>query len=222
MSSPLSEEPVPQTRGRTLDHAASVYDLLSPVMTLGQEGRYRRRAIRLLDLQGHEQILDIGCGTGVLTRLLARQLNANSNALVVGIDAAPKMIDVARRHATRIPNIRFDVGVAEALPYADASFDCAVSTLFYHHIDADLKRRSLAELRRVLKPGGRLIIIDVDVPYTWFGRLCAWSGYWLFQQEEIRENIRGELRRALADIPFHEVTRVAQYAGYISVFRVIN
>ena len=218
----LPEEKVPQTRGRTLDHAAGVYDLLAPLMTLGQEGRYRRRAIRLLGLQGNERVLDVGCGTGVLTRLLAQQLGDTVNSQVVGIDAAPKMIDVARRKAASLPNIRFDVGIAEALPYADASFDCAVSTFFYHHIDAELKRRSLAELRRVLKPGGRLIIVDVDVPYTWFGRLCAWSGYWLFRQNEILENIRGELRRALAETPFREVQRVAQYSGYVSVFQVVN
>jgi len=112
--------------------------------------------------------------------------------------------------------------VAEALVYGDASFDCAVSTFFYHHIDAELKRRSLAELHRVLKPGGRLIIVDVDVPYTWFGRLCAWSGYWLFKQEEIRENIRGELRQALADVPFREVRISARYSGYVTVFDIIN
>ena len=217
-----TEEKAPQTRGRTLDHAAGVYDLLAPLMTLGQEGRYRRRAIRLLGLQGNERVLDIGCGTGVLTRLLAQQLGDKVNSLVVGIDAAPKMIDVARRKAAPIPNIRFDVGIAESLPYADASFDCAVSTFFYHHIDAELKRRSLAELRRVLKPGGRLIIVDVDVPYTWFGRLCAWSGYWLFWQNEILENIRGELRRALAETPFREVQRVARYSGYVSVFKAVN
>lgn len=216
------EENVPQTRGRTLDHAAGVYDLLAPLMTFGQEGRYRRRAIRLLGLQGSERVLDIGCGTGVLTRLLAQQLGDKVSSLVVGVDAAPKMIGVARRKAAHVPNIRFDVGVAETLEYADASFDCAVSTFFYHHVDAELKRRSLAELRRVLKPGGRLVIVDVDEPYTWFGRLCAWSGYWLFRQNEILENIRGELRRALAETPFREVQRVARYSGYVSVFSVVN
>lgn len=221
MPAPLSEAAAPVTRGRTLDHAAAVYDILAPVMTLGQEGRYRKLAIRLLDLHGSERVLDVGCGTGILTRQIAQRLSG-SDACAVGLDAAPKMIQVAQRHAQGLPHLQFDVGVAETLAYRDASFDCAVSTFFFHHIDADLKRLSLAELRRVLKPGGKLIIVDVDVPSNWFGRLCAWSGYWLFKQEEIRENILGELRRALADTPFREVTRVAHYSGYVTVFQAVK
>ena len=101
--------------------------------------------------------------------------------------------------------------------------ECAApdTTFFFHHIDAELKRRSLAELKRVIKPGGTLVIVDVDVPSTGFGKLCAWSGYWLFKQEEIRENIEGDLRRALADTAFREVTRVAHRSGYVTVFKVV-
>jgi ubiquinone/menaquinone biosynthesis C-methylase UbiE len=211
----------PATRGRTLDHAAAVYDLLAPVMTLGQEGRYRKLAIRLLGLRGGERVLDVGCGTGILTRQIAERLTLDC-ACAVGLDAAPKMIAVARRHAANQPRLRFDVGVAEALGFPDASFDCAVSTFFFHHIDAELKRRSLSELLRVLKPGGRLVIADVDTPSNWFGKICAWSGYWLFKQEEIRENIRGELRRALDETPFNSVTRVAHYSGYVTVFLAVK
>ena len=152
MSAPRPLEHAPHTRGRTLDHAAAVYDILAPVMTLGQEGRYRKAAIRLLDLQGGERVLDVGCGTGVLTRQIAQRLSG-PGARVVGLDAAPKMIQVARRHAVGLPHVRFDVGVAETLTYGDSAFDCAVSTFFFLHIDVDLKRRALAELRRVIKPG---------------------------------------------------------------------
>ncbi len=220
MPVPLPDAAAPVTRGRTLDHAAAVYDWLAPVMTLWQEGRYRKRAIRLLELRGSERLLDVGCGTGILTRMIARQLSA-PDACAIGLDAAPKMIAVARRNSPGLAHLRFDVGVAETLAYDDAVFDSAVSTFFFHHIDADLKRRSLAELRRVLKPGGKLVIVDVDVPSNGFGRLCAWSGYWLFRQEEIRENIQGDLRTALAET-FSDVRRVGHYSGYVTIFLAVK
>ncbi len=211
-----------KTRGRTLDHAASVYDMLAPIMTLGLEGRYRRRAIELLQLGGHERVLDIGCGTGILTRQLAMVLDGSRCDQAVGIDAAAKMIAVARRKATDLANLRFETALAEKLPYADDSFDAVVSTFFYHHIDRDLKALSLAELRRVLKPGGRAVIVDVDTPSSLFGKLCAWSGYWLFRQEEIRENIQGQLRDALTCAGFSQVQKVSHHAGHISIFYLEN
>lgn len=221
MRSPEPLEAAPATRGRTLDHAAKLYDILAPVMTLGQEQRFHRIVLDILRLTGGERVLDIGCGTGALTRKVASKLTSGQ-AEVVGLDAAPAMIAVARRKAAGLARIRFDVGVAETLDYADASFDAAVSTFFFHHIDAELKRRALAELHRVLKPGGVLAIVDVDIPGNAFGKLCAWAGYWLFQQEEIRENIRGDLRAALAETPFRHVERTGQYSGYLTVFRVVR
>lgn len=211
-----------KTRGRTLDHAASVYDLLAPVMTLGLEGRYRKRAIELLQLRGDEKVLDIGCGTGILTRQLARVLDGSRSDQAIGIDAAAKMIAVAQRKAAGLANLRFETALAENLPFADASFDAAVSTFFYHHIDRDLKTSSLAELRRVLKPGGRAVIVDVDTPSNLFGKLCAWSGYWLFRQEEIRENIEGQLVEALNGAGFSLVRKVSHHAGHISIFYLEN
>lgn len=211
-----------KTRGRTLDHAASVYDLLAPVMTLGLEGRYRKRAIELLQLRGDEKVLDIGCGTGILTRQLAKVLDGSIDEQAIGIDAAAKMIAVAQRKAAGLANLRFETALAEKLPFADASFDAAVSTFFYHHIDRDLKNSSLAELRRVLKPGGRAVIVDVDTPSNLFGKLCAWSGYWLFRQEEIRENIEGQLVEALNGAGFSLIRKISHHAGHISIFYLEN
>lgn len=213
-----AENPPPQTSGRTLDHAAPFYDVLAPWMTFGAEHRCRHDVIDGLRLHGREKVLDVGCGTGGLTREIARHLDAK-DSLVVGLDAAPRMLAVARRKAGAAPNLRFDAAIAEALPYENASFDRFVSTFFFHHVDAPLKRRILKELWRVLRPGGIGIIVDVDVPTNLFGALCAWSGYVLFQQNEILENIRAELRHAFEDSAFTWCPKKHRL-GYITTFEL--
>jgi ubiquinone/menaquinone biosynthesis C-methylase UbiE len=208
-----------QTEGVTLDHAAGVYDILAPLMTLGLERRYHCLVIRQLALRGDEQLLDIGCGTGTLTRDIAAALTNKKKSLCTGLDAAEKMIEVAKRKAAGIPNIHFDAAIAEKLPYASGSFDAAVSTFFFHHIHFELKKKVLAETARVLKPGGRFIIVDVDIPTTWFGAICARAGHWLFQQNEIAENIKGKLREAFGESPF-KWKAVSHHSGYITVFEL--
>jgi ubiquinone/menaquinone biosynthesis C-methylase UbiE len=208
-----------QTEGVTLDHAASVYDTLAPLMTLGLERRYHRIVIQLLALRGDERILDIGCGTGTLTRDTAAALTDKKKSLCTGLDAAEKMIEVARRKAAGIPNIHFDAAIAEHLPYENATFDAAVSTFFFHHIHFELKKKVLAETARILRPGGRFIVVDVDTPTTRFGALCARSGHWLFQQNEIAENIDGKLREAFGASPFNWKA-VSHHSGYITVFEL--
>ncbi len=209
----------PLTRGRTLDHVAAVYDALSPLMLFGQEQRMARPCLQYIRESSVHAVLDVGCGTGTLTLEIAAIL-AQRGGTVVGVDAAPKMIAVARRKAGARSNVRFDVVAAEALPYGDESFDHGLSTFFFHHIDFQLKVKALDEAFRVLKPGGSFVIVDVDTPTSLFGRICAWSGYYLFKQEEIRENIEGKLRLAIEKSLFGSFKRVAHYQGYVSVFQL--
>lgn len=211
-----------KTSGRTLDRVAGIYDLLSPLMTFGQEKRLSRECLGLLELKGGEKVLDVGCGTGTLTIETARRLAGTPGSLVVGMDAAPKMLAVARRKSAGLGNVRFDEGIAEELPYGDESFDCIVSTFFFHHIGFGLKKKALGEMRRVLREKGKIVIVDVDVPVSFFGSCCAWAGYFLFQQEEIRENIEGKLREALDLSGFTGWRRVSTHQGYISVFTALR
>ena len=128
------------------------------MMTLGQARRLRKTTVDLALIQPGDCVLDVGCGTGEVT--LAAKTRAKQGA-VYGIDPAPEMIAVARSKAARKRlDMDFRVGVIEALPFADASMDVVTSSLMMHHLPDDLKIRGLAEIYRVLKPGGRLLIAD--------------------------------------------------------------
>lgn len=83
------------TRGRTLDHAAGVYDFFEPILLLGKQAEYDAKIVSLLELEKSDRVLDLGCGTGVLTRMIADQLDSEAEGVSIGIDAAAKMISVA-------------------------------------------------------------------------------------------------------------------------------
>ena len=164
MFHPIHSHEVPQTEGRLI-RWASVYDLLTNALTFGQAKRLRALTIDLALLKPGESLLDVGCGTGGVT-IPARQ-RVGTGGKAAGIDPAPEMISVARRKASRKGlEIDFRVGVIEALPFPEASFDAVTASLMVHHLPEHLQVKGLAEIYRVLKPGGRLLIADFIRPKT--------------------------------------------------------
>ena len=125
----------------------------------GQWKELRQKTADLASIQPGEQVLDVGCGTGTLAMEVARRVGREG--LVVGIDPSAEQIARACSKAAR-PNVpvEFQIGVIEHLAFPDQTFDAVLSTLMVHHLPAPLKRQGLAEIARVLKPGGRLIIAD--------------------------------------------------------------
>jgi ubiquinone/menaquinone biosynthesis C-methylase UbiE len=149
----------PATRGKLI-HWARFYDPLVWLITLGQPRKLRALPLELAALRPGERVLEIGCGTGAVTLPAARRVGPGG--LAAGIDAAPEMIAEARRKARRARSLaQFRVEPAEALSFADGSFDVVLSSLMMHHLPGDLKQRALAEVRRVLRPGGRVVIVDM-------------------------------------------------------------
>jgi arsenite methyltransferase len=123
----------------------------------------RAEVIKILNVQAGETILDIGSGPGFLAKDLANSVGPTG--LIHGIDLAENMIEAGRKLCVDQPWAKFQSGDAMSLPYPDASFDAVVSTQVYEYVP-DLKG-ALAEFGRVLRPGGRGVIVDTDwaTPY---------------------------------------------------------
>ncbi|UCC73977.1 MAG: class I SAM-dependent methyltransferase [Gemmatimonadota bacterium] len=152
----------PATRGVRI-RWPRLYDAMSRLHFLGREDQFRGRTVDLAAIRRGHTVLDVGCGTGNLT--MAVKVRAGTDSEVYGIDAAPEMIDEAERKAAQKQlDIRYRVGLIEDIPFPDGGFDVVLSSLMLHHLPSDLKRQGIAEISRVLKPGGRFVAVDVDPP----------------------------------------------------------
>ena len=171
-----------QIRGM-FDRIAGVYDLMNTAMTAGLHHRWRERAAERAKLEPGDSALDACCGTGDLAFELARRVGPQGS--VIGSDFSERMLDLARRKSAERGGapVRFEYGDALALAYDDHSFD-AVTVGFGVRNLADLER-GVAELARVLKPGGRLVILEITQPQRpplstffslWFDRLVPLLG----------------------------------------------
>lgn len=182
------------------------FDRLTPlfdgVVAVASRDRTLKRAV--LDRaapSGGEAVLDVGCGTGTLAVAAARR-----GARVTGLDADPAILSRARRKASAAGvDVAFAEGMSTDVPHPDASFDVVVSTLFFHHLRDDAKRATAAELARVLRPGGRLVIGDWGRSQDPLMRLGVLSVQLLDGFATTSLNVRGELPRVLALAGFENV-----------------
>ncbi len=154
------------TRGLVLDTGWR-YDLMEwffdTFFLRGKLQELRQRTADLAHVQSGDKVLDVGCGTGTLAMFVAPRVGAAGR--VFGIDPGTQQIACARSKAARrdLP-IEFQVGVIEHLDFPDRTFDVVLSTIMMHHLSDTLKRQGLAEIFRVLNPGGRLVIADFNRP----------------------------------------------------------
>ncbi len=138
---------------------APYYDLIMKVITLGREATLREATLDAARVKAADNVLEVGCGTGTLT--LAAKKRVGPAGEVHGLDAAPEMVAVAQRKSARAGQpITFRVGSIAALPYADDTFDVALCSFMIFHLPDDTRQTGLKEIRRVLKPGGRVLIVD--------------------------------------------------------------
>lgn len=162
--SPVRPEPPLK---RMFDAVPRRYDLLNRVLTLGQDERWRRRAARRCLEDAPKRVLDLCCGTGDLTRLLA--LRAENATDIFGLDYSAEMLGLARAKLAAVKSakpVRFVEGDAAAMKFPDGSFDAVGIAFAFRNLTwrNPLRERALGEVLRVLRPGGRFVIVETSQP----------------------------------------------------------
>jgi SAM-dependent methyltransferase len=198
----------PATEGRLI-HWARLYDVLLRFMFMGRLGAVRAMTLDLAAIEPGERVLDAGCGTGQLALAAARRVGRSG--VVHGIDASPEMLQVARRNARRSGrSVQFHLEPLEATSFADGSFDVVLNTFVMHHLPGDLKHRALVEMRRVLRAGGRVVVLDLQ-PTARPPR--PWEPGWFVSR------LHGQHPTTEADVKAAREARAAlmRDAGYTSV-----
>ena len=176
-----------------MSHAGS-YDRLTRLVTLGRRDRIYAGLAALSAAGPGDHAVDLGCGTGALTRALAARVGPTG--LVTGIDPSEEMVAFASRSAT--PSLQYAVHPAEALPFDDTSVQVVATALAMHHIDPDQRPAAVAEAHRVLVPGGQLLVVDLQPPRNRVARhvIDALTG------PEMANNDLGAVRALMVDAGF--------------------
>lgn len=174
-----------------------LYDWLMFLLTRGRERRYRDRVLDIAGVTDGTRMLDIGCGTGTLA--IAAWRRAQPGGHIVGTDVSKDMVDVARRKARRAQaEVEFRLGDATSLPTKAGQFDLAVINTVLHAVPLDQRQSCIAEARRILKPAGRLVIID-------FGGSADDRKHWIARHGAHGEFDIDDLREPMAEAGFRNV-----------------
>jgi ubiquinone/menaquinone biosynthesis C-methylase UbiE len=171
----MQGKPHADTPGVTIG-TPRAYELCGAVCFAGRRHRAFSRLAALSGAEAGDRVLDVGCGTGYLTRRMAAQVGPQG--AVTGVDPSPPVLAYANRknrRASGAPCV-YREGTAEALDLPDASFDTVVTSLMLHHLPEELRPVALGEMCRVLRPGGRLLVVEFRPPTTGIGRHLVHGG----------------------------------------------
>jgi demethylmenaquinone methyltransferase / 2-methoxy-6-polyprenyl-1,4-benzoquinol methylase len=147
---------------------ATSYDRYARLLSLGQDPRWRSFLVSRIEAAPTDSVLDVACGTGAVALELVRRFGCE----VTGVDQSPEMLEIARRRAGE--QLVLLEARAEALPFADATYDGLTFTYLLRYVDDPAA--TMRELARVVRPGGRVAMLEFTVPGKSLTR-AAWEAY---------------------------------------------
>jgi demethylmenaquinone methyltransferase/2-methoxy-6-polyprenyl-1,4-benzoquinol methylase len=185
----------------------------------GGEASFRRRCVEFASLTAGNRVLDVCCGTGELTAVIAEQ---GCTVPVVGIDISESSLEIARIETQRIP-VTFLRASADDLPFDSSQFDRCFISFGLHHMPERERKRTLAEIHRVLAPEGILYVIDYNLPERGLGRPAAIAFAKHDRSEEAYEMLKnGSLIREVKQAGFEIARRGLTCRGIIQILEVVK
>ena len=175
-----------------------------------RESSFRPQLVAQARIQQDHHVLDLGCGTATLTIQIKKN---HPKAEVVGLDCDPRILEIAQKKITRRNlSIQLNQGYSFELPFPDHSFDRVLSSLLFHHLSRENKKRTLCEVFRVLRKDGELHVLDWGMPRNRLMRLAFYSVQFLDGFDGTRDNVAGNLPDMMREAHFERV----ESTGYVN------
>jgi ubiquinone/menaquinone biosynthesis C-methylase UbiE len=169
-----------------MEKVVPTYDSYMRKMTLGRERILRETTVTLADVKPGDCVLEVGCGTGTLT--LAAKRRTGPSGKVCGIDIIPGMIELSQRKAVQAnEDATFQLGSIDDIPFPANQFDVVMCSFMIFHMSEMVRRKGIAEIYRVLKPQGRLLVVDLALPANPLSRTIAKMILGGMLQHDLRE-----------------------------------
>ena len=169
-----------------MEQMVDSYDSYMSKVTLGRERALREMTVSLAQVKPGDCVLEVGCGTGTLTLEAKRQ--AGPSGKVFGMDIIPGMIERSKRKAAQANmDVTFQLGGIDDIPFPDNQFDVVMCSFMIFHMSEMVRRKGIAEIYRVLKPHGRLLVLDLALPTSPLPRAIAKALFGGMMQHELQE-----------------------------------
>ena len=211
-----------KTKGKEKYVPALSFDFLTPlydplIALTNWEKTFKSDLRRQAGVQPDERVLDLACGTATLTIAIKRE---QPGAEIHGLDGDERILAKARRKADEAgAEINFTRAFSTEMPYPDDFFDCVVTSLFFHHLTREDKKKTLLEILRVLNPDGRLHIADWDRPANFLMKLAQQPVMWL-DGATTRDSFEGKLPNFIRDAGFADVVETSKFNTFGGTVRL--